>query len=51
MNENQKLIWACDILKRAMRDNLYGHVTFKFENGNLTLAKTEKSEKPNVVDL
>lgn len=40
------LTFAQDILIRETQGRLFGKVTFNFENGKVTSAKIEKTEKP-----
>jgi len=47
MADKELLAWAYNILQRESDAGLYGAITFRLESGRITIAKTEKSEKPD----
>ncbi len=48
---NQILRWAANILAREAQSQLFGSVTFSFQQGRIITVKTERTEKPILDDF
>jgi hypothetical protein len=46
MQKEKRVEWALDIIKKAIDEQIYGSVIIKLEKGTITLAKTERTERP-----
>ena len=46
MTEAETFHWAISKILAAKTEQIFGTVTVQFENGRITIVKTEKTEKP-----